>query len=175
MYSITYQVATSEHINSIAALHTLSWQKTYQHILDKDYLERIAPTERLRTWSSRFDTENPKQHVVIAFDNEKVVGFICVFADNDNELGNLLDNLHVHPDYHGKGIGKSMMSNAAVWLKQHADSSSLYLEVLADNQDAIAVYEKLGAKRIKKGQWHAPSGALINEYIYQWDLLDSLL
>lgn len=84
------------------------------------------------------------------------------------ELGNLLDNLHVDGHYHGNGIAKQLMSMATQWLQANAKHPSIYLEVLSGNHHAIKVYEKLGAKRVKAGVWHAPCGSVVDEFVYQW-------
>ena len=103
-----------------------------------------------------------------ARDTLQPVGFICVYADHSEEHGSLLDNLHVDSNYHGNGIAKQLITLAMTWLKENAKRPSVHLEVLSGNQHAIKVYEKLGAKRIKEGVWHAPCGSLVDEYVYLW-------
>lgn len=172
---IELQIAEQGDITSIADLHTLSWQQTYKTLLKDDYLQNQVAAERLALWQQRFADNDAKQHVIIAKNNHDLVGFICVYADKSDTLGSLLDNLHVHPNAKGQGIGKRLIQQATQWLKQHATHPSLYLEVLAGNEHAIVIYEKLGAKRIKDGVWHAPCGSQVEEYVYQWQDLNALL
>ncbi|WP_372771037.1 GNAT family N-acetyltransferase [Pseudoalteromonas sp.] len=173
MLTIDYRVATKENAMDIAALHTKSWQSTYHTMLKAEYLSDIAPNERLTVWQSRFSHDNEKQHVIIANHHSKLVGFICVYADHSEEHGSLLDNLHVDSNYHGNGIAKQLMTMAMKWLKENAKHPSVFLEVLSGNQHAIKVYEKLGAKRIKEGVWHAPCGSRVDEYVYLWPEISS--
>ncbi|WP_100915813.1 GNAT family N-acetyltransferase [Pseudoalteromonas spongiae] len=165
---INYRAANQSDASAIASLHTQSWQNTYHTMLKAEYLSQVAPSERLTLWQSRFATENSKQHVIIASHQSKLVGFICVYADHNAELGSLLDNLHVDGHYHGNGIAKRLMSMATQWLQANATHPSIYLEVLSGNHHAIKVYEKLGAKRVKAGVWHAPCGSVVDEFVYQW-------
>lgn len=165
---INYRAANPNDASEIAELHTQSWQNTYHTMLKAEYLSQVAPSERLSLWQSRFANENKKQHVLIATHQNRIVGFICVYADHDAKLGSLLDNLHVRGHYHGNGIAKRLMRMATKWLQTNATHPSIYLEVLSGNHHAIQVYEKLGAKRVKQGVWHAPCGSIVDEFVYQW-------
>ena len=168
MDKLTFTVANNHHAAEIARLHILSWQQTYHEMLKADYLNNLAPQERLALWQARLSEPTDNQYVLMAEIDNNLAGFICVYADKDSEYGSLLDNLHVASHYHGKGIAKQLIAKAVTWLNTHAKHPALHLEVLAGNHNAIKVYQKLGGQNIKQGVWHAPCGSLVDEYIYLW-------
>ena len=106
---MTYRPAADADAAAIAALHTLSWQRTYRGDFPDDYLDHQAPAERLAVWTARFNDADTLMQVTVAETNEGIAGFCCVFPDHSPADGHLLDNLHVHPAHHGRGIGKRLM------------------------------------------------------------------
>ena len=57
----------------------------------------------------------------------------------------LLDNLHVIPEKHGRGIGRQLMAAVAQWVAERAPDATLYLWVFEKNVAAREFYRKLGA------------------------------
>lgn len=139
--------ATAADAPAIAALHSLSWQNTYRGSLTDDYLDKVAPTERLEVWTARFAAAAPEMQVTVSKAADgNLQGFACVFANHSPADGHLLDNLHVHPAGHGKGLGKSLMQHAAQRLLDTGHHGELYLWVLTDNLPAIRFYERMGGR-----------------------------
>ena len=50
----------------------------------------------------------------------------------------------VHPDSHGKGVGKSLMSEALNQADNWLNLVRVELEVHSDNLSAVSLYEKVG-------------------------------
>ena len=86
--------------------------------------------------------------VIVALDNEKVIGFItCV---SDGVLSAYIPLLEVLPEYHSRGIGKKLIS------RMKDELSHLYMiDVLCD-EELISYYEKQGFTKA--------SGAIIRNY-----------
>jgi len=63
------------------------------------------------------------------------------------------------PAFRGRGIAGALIREAAATLLAHG-ATALFLEVAADNAPAIALYEKLGFKRIgcRRGYYARPGG-----------------
>jgi ribosomal protein S18 acetylase RimI-like enzyme len=81
------------------------------------------------------------QHYWIAKDGKKVVAF-CL-ARKGEEL-NIVQALHVLPDYQGKGVGSELLEIALEWLGHGKD---IQASVAVYNEKAIAFYEKFGFQK----------------------------
>lgn len=90
----------------------------------------------------------------VAEDNGQLVGFIQGIIDRhtDDTLYVLshkpgahgwIGELYVKQEYRGQGIAKKLISNLAKYFRENG-CISMRLSVLADNELAIGVYEKIG-------------------------------
>lgn len=153
----------------IADLHANSWIDSYRGIVSDEYLDNLVTGERLHTWRERLKHHSENQFVLMALANTSLVGFICVYGNKHQKYGSLIDNLHVASSYQGKGIGTVLMRKATEWLQENYPDQGMYLEVLADNRDAIAFYRSLGAVEAEEGFWLAPCGSRVKEFTYRWE------
>ncbi|WP_409276118.1 GNAT family N-acetyltransferase [Neobacillus sp. SCS-31] len=78
-------------------------------------------------------------HIVIAVDDNKVVGFIT--ATSDGVLSAYIPFLEVLPEYQGKGIGKELVKRMLEQL------GSIYMIDLCCEDDLVPFYEKIGMFR----------------------------
>ena len=152
--SVTYRPATPFDAPRIAALHARSWQQNYRGDLPDDYLDQHAAAERLAVWTGRFSDPNPNMRVMLAEDENKLVGFCCLMLHESPADGTLLDNLHVRMDYQGLGIGKRLMRWAAVTTVAEDPEGRLYLWVLKNNTSAAAMYRHVGGRMGRTEQKH---------------------
>jgi GNAT superfamily N-acetyltransferase len=96
-------------------------------------------------------SENPKFRVEIAEWNGQAAGFAFFFYCYSTWLGRpgiYLEDLFVHPQFRGRGIGKALL----VHLAQIAVRENCYgmrWQVLDWNTPSIEFYESLGAKQLK--------------------------
>ncbi len=86
--------------------------------------------------------------VVIALDNEKVIGFIT--AISDGVLSAYIPFFEILPEYQSKGIGQRLFS------KMKEELSHLYMIDLLCDEELITYYEKIGMQKA--------SGAIIRNY-----------
>ncbi len=177
--TFTFKQATPKDANTIASLHTKSWQTAYKNSLSDDYLNNHALKDRQAVWQKRFETENPNQFVSIAKEydyDDCLAGFVCVFANFDEQFGAMLDNLHVDKAFQGKGLGKSLIKQAALWLRdsKQANSSSMFLWVFETNHSARKLYEGLGAINHEVSNELMPDGNRISAVRYVWKDIDAL-
>lgn len=167
--------ASKQDIAAIAALHALSWQQNYHEVLSKQYLKDKVLDDRLSIWTARLTEPAEDQYVLVAENEGTLCGFICLYANKHNEYGTLIDNLHVHSDVKGKGIGTLLLNAGMSWAAQRHKEAGMYLEVLAPNVKAIAFYQARGAKKLTSGYWHTPCGNKVKEYIYHWVSVPELI
>jgi ribosomal-protein-alanine N-acetyltransferase len=123
-----------------------------EQMLDRDLEEVVAIEEitGLNRWGydayRRELFKNPDSLLLVArrFDRDEqgraVLGFIAGWTVED-ELH--VNNLASHPEYRGKGVGRSLME-AAVDEAMMRGAAFVLLEVRATNEAAQALYRKLG-------------------------------
>ena len=64
--------------------------------LDPAFLAGPVESDRMAVWAARLSNPRNDQHVVVAVEQGVLVGFVCVFGDEDPKWGRI-DNLHVIP------------------------------------------------------------------------------
>lgn len=146
---ISYLIATKQDVKAIAHLHTLNWQQNYRDMLSKNYLDNLVADERLEVWTKRFENISDNPHVIVAKENNRLVGFVCLYKDYDPQYGTLLDNLHVSNTMQGKGIGKQLLLLGKEWTKQQSPQKGMFLWVFESNHAAIKFYERMGGQFIE--------------------------
>ncbi len=92
--------------------------------------------------------ERPYAEVLLAVDDDRPVGFALFFHNFSTFLGRpgiYLEDLFVVPEERGSGIGRALLEHLA---RLAVDRGCARLEwaVLDWNRDAIAFYERLGAR-----------------------------
>lgn len=165
---ITIKPAQQKDQNAITQLHATSWQSVYAGLLDEKYLAEDVFQERGTIWQHRFNQPSENQRIFVALEQQKLLGFICIYLDQDTEQGTLIENLHVSKDTKGKGVGKALLQHACRIIQSEANHTGAYLEVLRQNISAQRFYDYMGGTPIISQQWQAPEGSLVDELVYSW-------
>ncbi len=155
---LSFREATKEDAEQIAALHAESWKNAYKGILSDEYLAKNVLKNRLETWKFRFDNPSVNQFIILAEENNMLVGFVCIFGNQDTAFGSLIDNLHVKPDFKGKGIGKKLLNKASDLIFEKYKTKLMHLWVFEANTSAIGFYKKLGGKNTERSLKENPDG-----------------
>jgi ribosomal protein S18 acetylase RimI-like enzyme len=159
---VEFRVA-GDDAERIAELHAQSWRRTYRGMMRDEFLDGPVVANRLDAWQKRLSENLVDRWVYLATDGSQLVGFICVFGNEDPIWGSYIDNLHVSADYHRRGIGAVLMGHAAAWLGARYPGSGVYLWVMMANESARRFYERLGATdagtiiKCDPGGGHAPN------------------
>ncbi len=114
--------------NDLADLYVI-WHdavKATHHFLSDSAFDEIALQVKVDYLPSR-------QFLVFADENDVSCGFM---GANGNEI----ESLFVHPDQHGKGIGKQFIDH------MKAANERVVLEVNEQNPQAVGFYEAVGFK-----------------------------
>ncbi len=167
---MTYREANSNDAAAIAALHTKSWRHAYRGILRDDFLDGEVFQDRAAVWEQRLAAPPARQFVLVAEENMKMVGFVCVYGDADAHWGSLIDNLHVAKEMKGRGIGKALVKAAAAWIRENHPSAGMYLWVYEANVAARRFYENLGAANAEFIVKENPGGGSANSFRYVWSI-----
>lgn len=175
MNIIQYRVAELEDALNIALLHARSWQRYYRGIWDDAFLDGPVLENRKQTWTKRLSKPADNQFIMLAESSDELVGFVCMYADEDAQYGALLDNLHVSSTLQGQGIGKALMQQAAAWLYERNPRAIFYLWVLKGNEAAQQFYNHLGGENKELVSIQNPDGNFNDCYRYVWRDLKAFL
>lgn len=106
------------------------------------------PEERyLRIWNDNLKKDHYKGFVAVL--NNQIVGFIDIIYFQDLSHGSVvgqIQNLIVHSEHRGKGIGKALLKRTITLAKKHK-FIELHIWTEFDNEKAISLYEKMGFEK----------------------------
>ncbi|QNK69156.1 GNAT family N-acetyltransferase [Variovorax sp. PAMC26660] len=90
--------------------------------------------------------EHPDQGVFGAFDGATLLGIIALRRENMRKLRHkgMIFGMYVAPEARGKGIGRSLLSQALALAQSVPELLQVNLSVNASNVAAISLYESLG-------------------------------
>lgn len=142
-----FRKATVRDAEKIAQLHVANWQLHYRGMLDDFYLDNQALADRTKVWQGRLQFPDPNMFLILAEDVDQIIGFGCLFLEDDLEYGALLDNLHVAKTYSGLGVGKALMKVLTEEVIKRQCRQDMYLWVLKGNISAIRFYQKLNGQQ----------------------------
>jgi GNAT superfamily N-acetyltransferase len=162
------RVARSSDAKAIAALHAASWQLAYRGMLTDDYLDHHVVADREALWEERCCQPALRQHVLVACEDDSLIGFACIYLDEDPILGCLLDNIHVDRRVYRQRLGSRLLNAAAGLCNASAPGSGLYLSVLEGNLQAQRFYFAHGAENVGTEVWDAPDGQQLLCFRLAW-------
>ena len=121
-----------------------------------DFIRRLADYEKLLNEVTATEddvrrelfTEPASAHALIAYEDDKPVGFALYFYNFSTFLtrrGLYLEDFFIDPAYRGKGYGKALMQYLARTAVEQKCGRFVW-GVLEWNKPAIGFYEKAGAK-----------------------------
>ena len=113
---------------------------THDHVSQVAQLEKLCFSDPWSENSVASELNNPLAFWLVALEGDRVAGYVgsqSVMGESD------MMNVAVHPDFRRQGIGRCLIEELILQLKNR-DCYSLTLEVRASNAPAIALYEALG-------------------------------
>jgi len=159
---------------AVAALHAESWRVHYRGAYRDEYLDGDVAADRLRVWEERLATPAPNQYVVLAEEDDLLLGFACAYGRDDGTWGSLLDNVHVRPAHQRRGVGAALLAEVAAWCRAKYPDCGLYLWVLQENHRAQRFYQRLGASDHGGELSEPPGGGQIHGRRYAWKTVPDL-
>lgn len=121
--------ATVEDIAAILELETVSFSRAEEKFGRRQVQSLIT---------------NPHAFVVVAESDNKVFGWAAgLLRRHHASNSGRLYAVAVHPNARGKGIGKRLVNHILLSFAMHG-ARRIFLEVNAENQEAINLYHKLG-------------------------------
>ena len=170
--NFTLRDATEDDAASLAQMHIAGWRAAYDGLVDQAVLDTLDATERARDWTGWMaDGLTP----LIASLDGRDAGFIS-FGKLKTPPPGLspirplysaeVYALYLLPDFWRQGLGRQLLSAAAIRLKDQRHKS-LCLWVMEKNRRANDFYKALGGQRCGKKQ--ADVGCkMLTEVCYGW-------
>jgi ribosomal protein S18 acetylase RimI-like enzyme len=147
--------ASPSDAEAVAALHADSWRRHYRGAYSDEFLDGDILTDRLSVWSARLAEPANGRATILAEADGRLVGFVHVVLDADQQWGSLVDNLHVAHQWQRRGLGSVLLANARQVI---ARGGSTYLWVLEQNLRAQAFYQAQGGSCVERAAVNPPGG-----------------
>ncbi len=124
-------------IRGKAYVHWKAWQETYPGLVDRAYLEELT-LEKCTDMAFRWP-----DHILVAKDGEKVVGFVGYGPGCDDALSEAgeIYAIYILEAYYGRRVGYALMTAAVERLSEY---EKIAVWVLEGNQRAIRFYQRYG-------------------------------
>jgi ribosomal protein S18 acetylase RimI-like enzyme len=167
---LRFRLAIPEDAGRIARLHADNWRRTYRGVLSDRWLDADLDADRAARWRAWAGSpERATATVTVVCDaGDELAGFVHAVVDDHDELGSLIDNLHVQPHLRRHGIARLLMGEAGRRLGEQAESAGAYLLVLQANTGAQQFYEAIGGLAVARSRWDAPDGTAVPDVTYSW-------
>ncbi|MGM9482187.1 GNAT family N-acetyltransferase [Roseateles sp. NT4] len=169
MSKVSLRPMRADDADAVAALHATSWRSAYRGMLSDQYLDHEVDADRRSVWRERLQGPDAAAAFgIVAEDAEnQMIGFAYVMPAHDPEWGTLVDNLHVHPDAKGGGIGRRLLQAVARELGP-AHAQPLFLWVLDANEPAKRFYARMGAEFTDQGMSTPFGGTSLPKWRCVW-------
>ncbi|MFN8575752.1 MAG: GNAT family N-acetyltransferase [Candidatus Sericytochromatia bacterium] len=118
-------------------------------ILDSEHLlmtvDEFNPTiEEEEKWIKSF-IDNKNYLLLVATYNNEIIGNIDLTAINREKLKhNGIIGMEIEKEWRGLGLGYLLLDSLIKWVKQKSELSKINLDVFSSNENAIALYKKVG-------------------------------
>jgi len=168
--TVTLRAMGPADADAVAALHATSWRSAYRGIVPDSFLDHEVVADRQTVWRERLQgaaATAPAFGIVAEDAAAQLIGFAYVLPAHDPVCGTLVDNLHVHPDSKGGGIGRQLLQ-AVVRELGRSNTQPLHLWVLDQNEAAKRFYARLGAEFIDPGTTPPFGGVCLPEWRCIW-------
>lgn len=155
--------ATVEDIPAIREIAEVAFRDTYREILSTEQMEYMM--DWMYSENSLLAQMTEKGHT---FFIEEGIGYVSVRHDGFSEEGRdiwHLEKLYVLPEFHGRGLGRSLFEKAVEFVKASKNGpASIELNVNRYNK-AVTFYRHLGMKVDRDGDFPIGNGFYMNDHI----------
>jgi ribosomal protein S18 acetylase RimI-like enzyme len=144
---ITIRRARGVDAGDIAAVHDVAWRDAYRGLIPGRELERMIARRGPQWW----DAAIARGSRLLVLDFADSIGGYASYGRNRvpslPHRGEIFE-LYLAPQFQGLGFGRRLFEAARADLADHG-YPSLLVWALADNERALAFYERLGGKLIR--------------------------
>ncbi len=151
----------AEAIPVIQNLANIIWPITYGEIITPQQLDYMM--ELMYTKPSLLKQIQQGEQFVIAYDEEKAVGFASYAPIKNNPAIVKLHKIYIHSSHQGRGIGRLLLNYI---IEDILPASALQLNVNRENK-ALHFYEKAGFKIIREDDIYIGNGFFMKDYVME--------
>ncbi len=162
--------ATFADAPAIARVHVDSWRSTYRGIVPDSVLDTLGYDARAEVWRREIEDTTSSKFVLVAdTPNNQIAGFVSAGPERTGEYPDFTGEIYaiyVADDWHGYGVGRAMMSQAAQNLLKQGHKTML-IWALTENP-ACAFYRYLGGIPIAR-QTITAGHKTLEETAFGWE------
>ena len=150
---ITIRHARDGDATDIANVHDSAWRDAYRGVIPGRELERMVARRGPNWWQAAIrhsSLRNGSRLLVLDFD-DSIGGYVSYGRNRVPALPYQSEvfELYLAPEFQGMGFGRRLFTNARRDLSENGYGSTL-VWALSDNERAVAFYQHLGGRLIRK-------------------------
>lgn len=140
--NITLREATPVDAKELLRVMTILDKETPYLLVNQQSL-KLDPEEMAKQIDFIYEQDN--QLILLAFNNEELIGVATVMADMDAPLKHIGEiGISILKEYWDFGLGTIMLEEIIEWTQEHQIIRRLEIKVQKRNERAIHLYNKLG-------------------------------
>ncbi|MSP83141.1 MAG: GNAT family N-acetyltransferase [Alphaproteobacteria bacterium] len=156
---------------SLAALKIACWRESYADHLAADLLAELetSPYHDATTWRARLAVPGPHDRTYLVEDGDRAIGMMSLGTSTLQAPGypGEVRAIYLLRDFQGRGIGTVCVQLARATLRRFG-LTPVAVSTFAFNVRAIALYERLGARRLGRATVFEHGGVAYDEIILGW-------
>ncbi len=157
---------------SIARVHVLAWQETYEGLMPQDFLNSLSVSQRLGRWTEVLSMPSQSGLSCVALDGAgQICGFAHLGVARDAVLAGIpeLYCIYILRANQRCGLGLGMVAClASARAAQGNSSHEFYAWVLRDNR-AVSWYQKMGGRKVNQKTTTIGGRSLLEDaYVIPW-------
>ena len=136
-----------EDMKVILQMTKEAWDNSsFDQVVEKKFGKRGKNWWECKSRSVKEFIDKHPDWVLVAEENSKIVGYASYSLDNERKVGDVLNNA-VHPNWRGRGIGKTLHYKVLEELEKEGMEIAL-LVTSQDNVPARRMYEAAGFEQL---------------------------
>jgi tRNA(adenine34) deaminase len=159
-------VETDEQIAVLAAIADEVWHEWFPRILSDEQIDYMVEKFQSVPALTMAIREDGYKYFYI-HSNGVHMGFTGFHIEEDGRM--FLSKIYLKAAYRGKGFARDTFNQLISYCKENG-LRAIWLTVNKYNDNSIAVYEKIGFKRIGDGVTDIGNGYVMDDYFYELDI-----
>lgn len=173
IHNKTIRSATPEDASRIAEIHIAAWRAAYTHFIPQDVLDHLDHAE----WEEKTRNRISEGCNFLVSEVDGTTAAYALWLPFPRSIDwphkNLISSLYCHPDFFGQGHGTALI-RACARLAKEKGHTGMMIEVFKDNVRTLALYERLGGRKISEGTFTF-EGKAYPDILLAFDDLDILV
>ena len=172
--SVAISTAGPDDIDAVRCLAHEIWHRHYPGIIAAEQIEYMLERGYSREALIRFVARDVAggvpgdRGIALARVGEVPVGFVA-WCPADARGAMKIERLYVLPEYHGKGVGRSLIEHV-VERARAASCRRLTLNVNRNNAGSVRAYERCGFAIAGRGDFPIGEGFVMEDFIMEREL-----